>query len=46
MTDYQAEYEALAALQQEARERIEQAVAFAEASPEPDVSTIMEGVYA
>mgnify|MGYP005841519305 CR=1 FL=1 len=39
----QAGYEAL---QQEARQRIEEAVAFAESSPEPDVATIMEGVYA
>ena len=38
--------EELQALQQEAKERIEQAVAFAEASPEPSVDTIMEGVYA
>ncbi len=38
--------EELEALRQEAKDRIEQAVAFAEASPEPDVATIMEGVYA
>ena len=31
---------------QEASSRIEAAVAFAESSPEPDVSTISEGVYA
>ncbi|MEZ4518110.1 MAG: thiamine pyrophosphate-dependent dehydrogenase E1 component subunit alpha [Chloroflexota bacterium] len=37
---------AVAALRQAAADRIETAVAFAEASPEPDVSTIMEGVYA
>ncbi|MCS6845103.1 MAG: thiamine pyrophosphate-dependent dehydrogenase E1 component subunit alpha [Caldilineales bacterium] len=30
----------------QARARIEEAVAFANASPEPDVSTILEGVYA
>ncbi|NOX61958.1 MAG: thiamine pyrophosphate-dependent dehydrogenase E1 component subunit alpha [Chloroflexi bacterium] len=36
----------LAELDQEAKNRIEQAVAFAEASPEPDVNTILEGVYA
>lgn len=35
-----------AALRAEADARIEAAVAFAEASPEPDLSTIMEGVYA
>ena len=29
-----------------AREQVEEAVAFAEASPEPDVSTLLEGVYA
>jgi pyruvate dehydrogenase E1 component alpha subunit len=33
-------------LRAEAKRRIEEAVAFAEASPEPDVSTILEGVYA
>jgi TPP-dependent pyruvate/acetoin dehydrogenase alpha subunit len=27
-------------------QRIEEALAFAEASPEPDVAKIMEGVYA
>lgn len=31
---------------QRAQQRIEDAVAFAEASPEPEVSTILEGVYA
>lgn len=31
---------------EEAKARIEAAVAFAQASPEPDVSTILEGVYA
>jgi len=30
----------------EAQRRVEEAVAFADASPEPDVSTILEGVYA
>jgi pyruvate dehydrogenase E1 component alpha subunit len=35
-----------AAMQAEAVEQIEEAVAFAEASPEPEVSAIMEGVYA
>jgi pyruvate dehydrogenase E1 component alpha subunit len=29
-----------------AREQVEEAVAFAEASPEPEVSTLLEGVYA
>ncbi len=38
--------EQLADLEQKAKSRIEQAVAFAEASPEPDVSTLLEGVYA
>ncbi len=33
-------------LKTEVKERIEQAVAFAESSPEPDINTIMEGVYA
>lgn len=33
-------------LRAEARRQIAAAVAFAEASPEPDVSTILEGVYA
>lgn len=33
-------------VQAEADQIIEEAVAFAEASPEPDVSTVMEGVYA
>jgi len=37
---------ALAAIKEEARMKIEAAVAFAEASPEPGVDTIMEGVYA
>ncbi len=37
------EYETIRA---EAYQRIDQAVAFAESSPEPDVTTIMEGVYA
>ncbi len=36
----------LDALRQQAAERIEAAVAFAEASPEPEVSRITEGVYA
>ncbi|MCJ7666884.1 MAG: thiamine pyrophosphate-dependent enzyme, partial [Anaerolineae bacterium] len=31
---------------EEARRLIEEAVAFAEASPEPSVETILEGVYA
>ncbi|MCX8026086.1 MAG: thiamine pyrophosphate-dependent enzyme, partial [Thermanaerothrix sp.] len=31
---------------EDAKARIEAAVAFAQASPEPDVSTILEGVYA
>ncbi|WP_448335619.1 thiamine pyrophosphate-dependent dehydrogenase E1 component subunit alpha [Bellilinea sp.] len=35
-----------AELAQRARGQIEEAVAFAQASPEPDLSTIMEGVYA
>jgi pyruvate dehydrogenase E1 component alpha subunit len=34
------------AIRQEAYQTIEEAVAFAEASPEPDLATIMEGVYA
>lgn len=33
-------------LKEEAHARVEQALAFAEASPDPDVSTLMEGVYA
>jgi TPP-dependent pyruvate/acetoin dehydrogenase alpha subunit len=33
-------------LRQEGYQRVEAAVAFAGASPEPDVATIMEGVYA
>lgn len=36
----------LEAMKKDAREKIEAAVDFAEASPEPDISTIMEGVYA
>jgi pyruvate dehydrogenase E1 component alpha subunit len=36
----------LEAIQAAAHEHIEEALAFAEASPEPDVSTIMEGLYA
>ncbi len=36
----------LEAIRQRAAQRIEDAVAFSENSPEPDVSTIMEGVYA
>jgi pyruvate dehydrogenase E1 component alpha subunit len=36
----------LDAIRQEAAKRIAEAVAFAESSPEPDVSTIGEGVYA
>ena len=34
------------AVQQEVANQIEQAVKFAETSPEPDVNTILEGVYA
>lgn len=34
------------AIQQETTTRIDQAVQFAESSPEPDVNTILEGVYA
>jgi pyruvate dehydrogenase E1 component alpha subunit len=34
------------AVQQEVADQIEQAVKFAETSPEPDVNTILEGVYA
>ncbi len=34
------------AMQAQARQRIEEAVVFSENSPEPDVATIMEGVYA
>ena len=34
------------ALQAQAQARIEQSVAFSEASPEPDIADIMEGVYA
>jgi len=33
-------------IRQRAYQRVEEAVKFAEASPEPEVSTIMEGVYA
>lgn len=36
----------LDALRQQAQARIDEAVAFAEASPEPDVNSILEGVYA
>jgi acetoin:2,6-dichlorophenolindophenol oxidoreductase subunit alpha len=36
----------LEGLRKEGHQRIEEAVAFAEASPEPDLATIMEGVYA
>ena len=36
----------LEALRQQAQARIDEAVAFAEASPEPDVNSILEGVYA
>lgn len=36
----------LDSLRQQATQRIDEAVAFAEASPEPSVSTILEGVYA
>ncbi|NDJ76869.1 MAG: thiamine pyrophosphate-dependent dehydrogenase E1 component subunit alpha [Chloroflexi bacterium] len=39
----EAEFEAV---QQRAAQQIEAAVAFSDASPEPDVSTILEGVYA
>nr|WP_201778090.1 thiamine pyrophosphate-dependent dehydrogenase E1 component subunit alpha [Thermanaerothrix daxensis] len=38
--------EELAAYTAEAQRKVEAAVAFAQASPEPDVSTILEGVYA
>ena len=38
--------DALAQLREEEKARIEQAVAFADASPDPAVSTILEGVYA
>lgn len=38
--------EELKALDQEARERIRAATEYADNSPEPDVNTIMEGVYA
>ena len=34
------------ATREHAYQRIEEAVAFAESSPEPDVATIMDGVYA
>ena len=33
-------------MQQEAKEKIKKAVEFAENSPEPDVATILEGIYA
>jgi len=33
-------------LQQEAKKKIKKAVEFAENSPEPDVATILEGIYA
>jgi pyruvate dehydrogenase E1 component alpha subunit len=33
-------------MRDEAQQRVDQALAFAEASPDPDVATIMEGVYA
>jgi pyruvate dehydrogenase E1 component alpha subunit len=33
-------------LQDKAKEQIQEAVEFAENSPEPDVATILEGVYA
>jgi len=36
----------LETIQAKAREHIEAALAFAEASPEPDISTILEGLYA
>ncbi len=36
----------LAELRQQATQRIDEAVAFSEASPEPSVSSILEGVYA
>jgi acetoin:2,6-dichlorophenolindophenol oxidoreductase subunit alpha len=36
----------LEGLRKEGHQRIEEAVAFAEGSPEPDLATIMEGVYA
>ncbi len=39
----EAQYQALPA---QARQRIEEAVRFAEDSPEPDVATILDGVYA
>jgi TPP-dependent pyruvate/acetoin dehydrogenase alpha subunit len=35
-----------AAMREEAQQKVEQALTFGEASPEPDVSTIMDGVYA
>jgi pyruvate dehydrogenase E1 component alpha subunit len=34
------------AMREEAQEKVEQALAFAKESPDPDVSTIMDGVYA
>jgi pyruvate dehydrogenase E1 component alpha subunit len=36
----------LKAMRDEAEQKVDQALAFAEASPEPDIATIMEGVYA
>jgi pyruvate dehydrogenase E1 component alpha subunit len=36
----------LEAIDQEVRAIVDQAIAFADASPEPDVKTILEGVYA
>jgi pyruvate dehydrogenase E1 component alpha subunit len=41
LTEKQAE-----AIMEEARHQVDEAVAFAEASPEPSVATILEGVYA
>ena len=38
--------EALEALREQAKTRIDEAVAFADASPDPDLATILEGVYA
>ena len=37
---------ALEVMRLEAQQKVDQALAFAEASPDPDVATIMEGVYA
>ena len=36
----------LEVMRDKAQQRVDQALAFAEASPDPDVATIMEGVYA